>query len=97
MLSRISSNPTASSWLGWATRAASSSQAASSRLETLAIESTALTPGASSFEPAMKGALGTQRVRRIEPGLYEVEIEVVHPDDDVRAVLTTRIAREPAP
>ena len=31
------------------------------------------------------------------PASYEIEVEVVHPDDDVRAVLTTRLARELAP
>ena len=73
------------------------SRAASSRLDTLSANEAPLKTGSSPFEPAMRGAVGTQRVRRIEPGLFDVEVEVVHPDDHVRAVLTTRIAREPQP
>jgi len=73
------------------------SRAASSRIETLSVTGSTLRTGTSSFEPAMAGALGTQRVRMLEPGLYELQVEVVHPDDDVRAVLTTRIARELVP
>lgn len=73
------------------------SRAASSRLEELGDPGARLATGASSFTPLMRGALGTQRVRAVEPGLYEVEVEVVHPGEDVRVVLTTRIAREAAP
>lgn len=73
------------------------SRAASSRIEVLASVDASLTTGSSAFAPAMEGAIGTQRVRLVEPGLYEIEVEVVHPDDDVRAVLTTRLAREVVP
>jgi len=73
------------------------SRAASSRLEALYDPHAPLAAGASTFDPRVPGALGTQRVRLVEPGLYEVEVEVVRPDDDVRVVLTTRIAREAAP
>jgi hypothetical protein len=70
------------------------SRAASSRLEELRSETVDLQPGARAFTPLLRGGTGTETIREIEPGLYEVEAVVVHDDTGVRASLTTLVARE---
>ena len=73
------------------------SRAASSRLEVLGGTTHELRSGEAPFETTMKGARGTERIRLLEPGLYEVRVEVRHPADGVNVVLTTLVAKEVAP
>lgn len=64
------------------------SRAAASRLERMA----APEPGDRDFDPGVKGAVGREVVRLLEPGLCEVAVEVRRGDHAVR--LVTVVATE---
>jgi hypothetical protein len=64
------------------------SRAAASRLERLASPE----PGEREFDTGVKGALGRETVKVLEPGLYEVAVEVRRGDHVVR--LVTVVATE---
>lgn len=76
-------------------RTAAERQAAS-RLEQLGSTAT-LAEGESEFEaatPALPSARGTQTVRALEPGLYEVTVRVQWQKDVKPVEVTTLMARE---
>jgi hypothetical protein len=64
------------------------SRAAAARLEKMG----APEPGERAFVPGVRGAGGTEKVRLVEPGLYEVAVEVRRGSHVVR--LVTLVATE---
>ncbi len=64
------------------------SRAAASRIERMA----APVPGERAFDPGVRGAGGREAVRALEPGLFEVAVEVRRGDHVVR--LVTVVATE---
>ena len=64
------------------------SRAAAARLERMAVPE----PGERAFETEVRGAGGRETVKLLEPGLYEVTVEVRRGDHVVR--LVTLVATE---
>lgn len=68
------------------------SRAAAARLEELA--DAPLEPGRTTFDVGVPGCLGSQTVREVTPGLFEVRVRVERDNGGGATSLTTLMARE---